>query len=558
MNFLLNPVLLGCSNAGGPINGTSAGGPINGTRGSINSLRMNISTRILAVVVLLAVLSPSSTNGQALHRLNSGTTETLYSIAFPTDSLGAAVGANGILSITIDGGSSWSSSLLDPLFGGNLRAIFLEDSANGAIVGDSGIIYSIRSDQQPIRNQLFEERTIRAITFASYQVAVLAGDAGLVYRSPDSGKSWTKLTLPVLTRTKNFYGVEYLDDSSYFIIGEGGIVLFTGDAGTTWQHITVPTSHDLYSITFPDTSSNGWIVGDQTILYTKDGGDTWTSVPTTANLRCVVGDDGLHATACGLSGALLSTSDQVSWSPIQTGTTANLYSLVLDSLFVCGDSGIILSSFAPKAEFALETQFHETQLQFPSIVSGTDTTLSDLRIENTSTLPVTIKSISFDSVEFSDLSANDQVPFTVAPGQMHSLAITFGAPSGIAQLQSYHSIIHVVSSEAGEQEADLFADASPAVNGVRVPFKGAPAVQQTVPPSMRLVIIGGNKQTVLELPSSSGTPLHFDVTDAIGRLMFTTNISESSSINARFLPTGAYFYRASAGTASVLGKFIIW
>jgi len=32
------------------------------------------------------------------------------------------------------------------------------------------------------------------------------------------------------------------------------------DAGATWQKIPVPTTNDLYSINFPDSTGGGWIV----------------------------------------------------------------------------------------------------------------------------------------------------------------------------------------------------------------------------------------------------------------------------------------------------------
>src|SRR5207253_2860591 len=110
-----------------------------------------------------------------------------------------------------------------------------------------------------------------------------------------------------------------------------------------------------------------------------------------------------------LKGIIMQTSDLKTWSLMASGTKANFYSLDFpDSLYICGDSGVILSTRTGAA-----STFSVIGCAFPpTIIGSSDTELA--LIHSTSHLPVTIIALSIDSSEFflTDSSIN-QVPFTV-------------------------------------------------------------------------------------------------------------------------------------------------
>lgn len=327
------------------------------------------------IVFLVIALASLSARSQFLFRANSGTTETLFTISMMDDNNGIVAGAHQALAVTHSAGERWTAT---SLFGpANFYASYFNDSTSGAIVGDGGAMLVKLPGAGQIIVNLPERKTIRSITYptsdtvANPKIALCVGDSGLIYRSIDSGKSWSRIDPPKLVAERNFYGLTYWDDSTYWIVGAGGIVLYTEDAGSTWQRIPVQTQKDLYSIAFPSDGSTGWIVGDETMLYTTDYGDTWTSISTTANLRAVDGYDSTGF-AVGLNGTLLATNDLTHWVPIETGTTANLYGMAItNDIYIVGDTGIVLTTLA-----ALENSVAAETAKSAGVISSNGRTIS--------------------------------------------------------------------------------------------------------------------------------------------------------------------------------------
>jgi photosystem II stability/assembly factor-like uncharacterized protein len=320
--------------------------------------------RITMFVTLFCV--GLSAHGQQLFRQNSGTAETLFTISMMDDSSGIAAGSHQAFALTANGGALWHAA---QLFGPeNYYCSYFNDTSSGAIGGSNGIVLCKRPQEAYSKITLPEHKSVRGVTFPTSDTVgnphdILAvGDTGLIYRSTDSGRNWTKIAPPQQTANRNFYGVTYWDDSTWWIVGAGGIILYTEDAGTNWQRIQSGTQKDLYSIAFPYDGTNGWIVGDQTMLYSTDGGDAWLPISTTATLRHVDGYDSTGF-AVGDNGVLLATNDLIHWQPIETGTTANLYGIAItDNLYIVGDTGIILTTFEPEKNSVAELNHSEANV----------------------------------------------------------------------------------------------------------------------------------------------------------------------------------------------------
>lgn len=339
---------------------------------------MDLSKALMrAPFFLIAFLTFGSSVGfaQTLYRQHSGLDISFLGVSFATDRFGVVCGlgtAEYGEATTLDGGQTWKIS--DGPRDHNCVRFF--DSLTGC-VGGYKYVQSFVSGRWAAEPQLPASGGIYGIDYPSADTVIAVGGQGTICKSIDSGKTWTKIEPPKLLANRDFFGVTYFDDSSYWIVGAGGIVLYTEDAGTTWQRIPVPTTNDLYSICFPSDGMTGWIVGDQTLLYTRDAGDTWASIPTTANLRAIDGYDSTGF-AVGLHGVLLTTNDLVHWSPIETGTTANFYGLdIPDSLYVVGDSGIILTTLPPPT-----LRFQVQGIDFGTIQLG-GSVHDSLRIQNT-------------------------------------------------------------------------------------------------------------------------------------------------------------------------------
>lgn len=107
-------------------------------------------------------------------------------------------------------------------------------------------------------------------------VVWLAGSWGKIVRSEDNGASWTIQTAPTVEHLQDIYA---WDKSHAVAVGNAGVVLRTEDGGKTWVEVqNVPKSADRNKLTrvrgLPD--GRAWAIGLQNaIIYTADYGATW-------------------------------------------------------------------------------------------------------------------------------------------------------------------------------------------------------------------------------------------------------------------------------------------
>lgn len=100
--------------------------------------------------------------------------------------------------------------------------------------------------------------------------------------SGDGGSSWTTQLSDISYR---FRGMDFIDESTGWVVGENGLILKTDDGGVTWIPQMYETRGEDYllCVTFVNDST-GWIVGYYEygedaafaiILHTLDGGEHW-------------------------------------------------------------------------------------------------------------------------------------------------------------------------------------------------------------------------------------------------------------------------------------------
>jgi len=169
----------------------------------------------------------------------SGTTEDLNSIFF-TDSLnGFAVGNDGTVIRTIDGGLTWNFQILDSNY--HLKDVFFLDDQNGWICGHSTEPY-----QQ-----------------------------GRVYRTSNGGGDWEEIA------KMEFSDIIFLD--TLVGLAAGSSIFKTTDGAVSWEQ-QFGYYYPVFGFHFDDSlcgwAAGGWINGstgymNSYILNTTDGGDTW-------------------------------------------------------------------------------------------------------------------------------------------------------------------------------------------------------------------------------------------------------------------------------------------
>lgn len=161
-----------------------------------------------------------------------GTINQFFSIAFADKNVGMAVGYNGTILATTNGGTTWTSQ-------------------------ESGTT-----------------KTLYEVRMSSSTEAVAAGENGVVLRTTNGGTTWTVLTTGVTTA---LYGLD-VRGSKIWVGGDGGKMYYSSNNGSSWTEQTSNTNQAVNAISML-TDTYGWAVCGQTtansgsILRTLNGGN---------------------------------------------------------------------------------------------------------------------------------------------------------------------------------------------------------------------------------------------------------------------------------------------
>lgn len=157
----------------------------------------------------------------------------LTGVSFGDATHGWAVGHDGVILATVDGGSSWTKQDA----GGDLETVFLDvlflDGVRGFAVGAYGKFLSTTdagktwSPSAPSADELHYNQ----ITAGPDGTLYLAGESGMLLASRDGGLVWNRLEVPY---DGSLYGVLARNDRELFVHGLRGNVYFSADAGDTW------------------------------------------------------------------------------------------------------------------------------------------------------------------------------------------------------------------------------------------------------------------------------------------------------------------------------------
>ena len=204
----------------------------------------------------------------------------LDQITFYDENLGYAIGrTNGGVYRTTDGGSSWEA-----LFGESIRSalfgIDATDDQNAWAVGADGAILATSNGGENWNVQNSDAlKTLRDIQFLDTQNGWAVGDNGTVITTTNGGENWTIVETGV---DENLRSIKMLNPTNGWIVGDNSLVLKTSDGGDSWESESLfpDDTLQLNSIVFID-DSKGWLGGEEgTILHTADGGETWNSQET--------------------------------------------------------------------------------------------------------------------------------------------------------------------------------------------------------------------------------------------------------------------------------------
>ena len=216
------------------------------------SLLRKIITRFLLVFVF-TFCSSIALQGQSWTLQTSGTTQSLYGIHFLDANNGWAVGLNGTIIRTTNGGTTWTAQT-------------------------SGIT-----------NHLFD------VYFIDANNGLAVGEFGRVLKTTNGGTNWTLLGAPFNSGNQGFYGIHFTSNLIGYIAGYnydllGAAIYKTTDGGSSWSLNYSSIVDYLVDIHFGDINTGYALpeaVDGGKFLKTTNGGTNWTLSTFSANTQHV-------------------------------------------------------------------------------------------------------------------------------------------------------------------------------------------------------------------------------------------------------------------------------
>ena len=223
----------------------------------------------LITLMGLVFTFPASVGAQ-WYQQDTQTLLPLYDVHAWSTTQAVAVGQDGLIRYTEDGGTSWDT----------------------APSGTSKHLYAV-------------EASTASILYA-------VGFNGTITRSTTAGTSWS--TLPSGT-SADLWGVAFVDKKTGVAVGESGKILQTTD-GVSFTSRTSGTPNDLFDAYAADDSTIYAVGANGSIVKSVNDGTHWLAQTsgTTEHLYAVWCSSATHCVATGENSTVLETTDGSSWS----------------------------------------------------------------------------------------------------------------------------------------------------------------------------------------------------------------------------------------------------
>lgn len=274
----------------------------------------------------------------------SGTTNHLNSVYFTDSNTGYAVGWNGTILKTTDGGENWLSQSSGTT--NHLNSVFFIDQSIGFVVGYYTLLKTINGGEEWIADTIHGGSSV---FFPDPNTGYIAGSG--IWKTSDGGQNWEYLqNSPGALSSVYFLNSE----RGYAVSGaQASEIYFTSDGGANWttQQTGISTEGLLNSVYFT-TVDTGFAVGAimyfSVILNTTDGGLNWT-YQYEGNQNWEVNFSNMNTGyVAGDNGDIYMSSDGgSSWTWTGYSTNDDLHSVyfpVADTGYIVGTNGIILKT----------------------------------------------------------------------------------------------------------------------------------------------------------------------------------------------------------------------
>jgi photosystem II stability/assembly factor-like uncharacterized protein len=255
-------------------------------------------------------------------------------------------------------GEGWSGGR-QGLQGKDLNAVYFLDSKRGWVAGDGGVVMRTRDGGRTWTRQTVETKeSFNDVYFRNEEDGYLLA-ASQIFTTEDGGETWSpsaRFYAETFGAEPELYSVRFTSKRRGWIVGSlsrgenvtDSLVLSTDNGGASWQRQRVPVRDELIHLDF-DGDKRGWVVGSGgRILHTRDGGETWAvqDSNTTAALYHVEFQGDERGWAVGERGTILRTEDGgQTWRAVPPRVRTTLLSVKFvnkEEGWAVGRSGVIL------------------------------------------------------------------------------------------------------------------------------------------------------------------------------------------------------------------------
>lgn len=304
-----------------------------------------------------------TTNGGAdWVAVDTNTSEILFAVAFVDTDNAVAVGNNGTALFSSDGGKNWQAAAT-PTTTDAVYGLAVGTEGTLVAVGSNGLIW--RSTDQGLNwgaRANPEGENLYTVTYSATGEALAMGWHSAIQTS-DDGVTWQTFDFPFADSSEIIRGL-YIEGDRMVAVGRTresfsnvGTIVQSEDGGANWNRQNISASTLYYDVDFGG-ALEGKVVGRTAVLTTNDGGDTWVEETsgTNQNITTVLSQGGdAYISAGGSSinrtreGHTIAGPARLlnGWTDMDSDTSTQLHSVARiddQSAVAAGRGGLVLKT----------------------------------------------------------------------------------------------------------------------------------------------------------------------------------------------------------------------
>lgn len=244
---------------------------------------------------------------------------------------GRVFASDGNIYKTFDGGMTWTNpgTGLSAIIKGNLQDIHVNAGTYTAVSHDGANGYVFTSSDG---DSWTSAGPVKGLSYASIEMTsaiegYVAGDYGNLIKTTDGGSSWKSIPTDLSLNIRKIHFRNALDASALL---ENGEIWRSSDGGKTWQITDVPAGEVIVDFHFVNASTGFAIASNATYYRSGNGGLSWDyygRVSTTDTYTFISFSDNANGASGGNAGKLLMltyTSNSLSFKTVVTSLTDDI------------------------------------------------------------------------------------------------------------------------------------------------------------------------------------------------------------------------------------------